>query len=158
MTDFLTTPTFAAVSTAGDTAAATALADKQWILDLEDDKGLSLSVWLFAYICLHDTLCSAPCAMVQRISVDMAEVVYSGLGGKVTLHLDFEANAKGDVKSFELAGVTATPRLRMLADLRFDTRDVDNPLIGLTHCLYHIVELRAADILAALNNPDLLAG
>ena len=158
MTDFLTPSPFAAAPTAGDTAAATALANKRAVLDLKDYKGLPLTAWLFAYIGLHDTLCSAPCAMAQRISADMAELVYSGLGGDITLRLDIETDAAGDVTGFDLADLTAASDLPMFADLRFDTRDTTNPLIGLTHCLYHIVELRAADILAALNDPDLLAG
>ncbi|GAD56597.1 hypothetical protein MBELCI_2649 [Limimaricola cinnabarinus LL-001] len=133
-------------------------ANKWTVPSLEVSKSLPLKARLFAYIGLHDTLCSEPCSLVRRNSVDAAEFVYSGLGGDVTLRLDIEIDPAGNVTGFDLAGLTAASDLPMLVDLRFDTRDTANPLIGLTHCLFHIVELRAADILAALNDPYLLAG
>ncbi|WPY96298.1 hypothetical protein T8T21_16115 (plasmid) [Limimaricola variabilis] len=158
MTSFPAASSFAAALTTDNTTSSTASLDKWATLGREGYKGLPLEAWLFGYIGLHDTLCSAPCTGARRISADLTELAFSGLGGDITLRLHLETDVAGDVTSFEIEGLTAASDLPMLADLRFDTRDTANPFIGLTHCLFHIVELRSADIRAALNNPDLFHG
>lgn len=134
-----------------DTAGDVGPADACTVLDMPAFKEEALGLWLFAYIGLLDTICANTPPAVQRRAVDEAEVVFIGLGGRVTLGLRVETDATGAATDFGVSSLSATPRLPGLSHLRFDLDETDNPLIALTHSLLLVVDLKRAPILAALN-------
>lgn len=124
-----------AFSAAGDAAAATA-PDRRWV-----------------------ALGTMPSIKVRRISGSAGELAYSGEDGDVTLRLAIETDIAGVVTDLELVGFTAEGSGRLMrVDLRSDTSITDNHLTGITCFLSYLFALRAAEILDALNDPDLLDG
>jgi hypothetical protein len=134
-----------------DIASDPASADPYAVLDMPVYKDEALGHWLFAYVGLIDTICAGSPPAVLHRGFGKAEVVFADIGGRIVLSLHLETEAAGAVTDFEVATLTAHPRMPMLKHLRFDLEELENPLIGLTHSLLRIIELKRAPILAALN-------